>query len=447
MPVRARSLVLLLGIAFGLGQACPGPAAAQSCLCGTIADEFVAGRVGLVREWIVQIPFDSAGWKLEHVVAGDGLVVAQSGDGVVAAVRAGPAAAGAPRPGTLLWSHRLGTPGGPTAPAGIGSGLVTVVRDLGLIALDAETGVVAWERGLGGPPLGGATPNGDWVYVPTRGGKLLRLAVNPETPPVKALAIGGGGDRESSDVPEKRDPRSISTEGRLGATPLAYRDGVLWWNTSGTLVTLFRDTQGWRRHEFQLAGPVAGSPAVADKTIYVATTNGDLVKIVHERTGLRAMWRTTLGAVPAGGPLLAGDTLVVGLGADGVAAFSATSGVQLWQVPRMDRLLAIVGDRVWCHDAVGRLTALDLGTGLVREHVCIGCFTHSVVGGGPDHLVLASPRGLVASFRPRQAAMPAAPAAEAPAAEGQDGKAEPPAEEPGAEPAVEPADGEAGDAA
>jgi len=432
MPVRVRSLVRVVGIAFALGLACLRPAAAQSCLCGTVADEFVARRAGLVREWIVQIPFDSTGWKLAHVVAGDGLVVAQSTDGGVSAVQAGPAAAGGPRPGTLLWSVRLGTPGGPTAPAGIGSGLVTVVRDLGLFALDARTGVTTWQHRLGGPPLGGATPNGDWVYVPTRGGRLLRLAVNPEPPPVKALAIAAAArDRESSDVPEKRDPLALSTDGRLGATPLAYRDGALWWNTSGTLVTLFRDSLGWRRDEFALDAPVAGTPVVADKTIYVATTSGDLVRIKHERGGLRSTWRTTLGARPADGPLLSDDTLVLGLGADGVAAFSATSGEQRWLVPRMDRLLGIVGDRVWCHDAVGRLTALDLATGVVREHVCIGCFTQPVAGVGAGRLLLASPRGLVVSFAARPTATPAAPAAApAPAADGEPAAAEPAAEPP-----------------
>lgn len=62
-------------------------AAAQSCVCGGIADDTIAAHVGLDREWIVQVPFDSAAWRLAHVVVGEGLVVAQGGDGTVAAIR------------------------------------------------------------------------------------------------------------------------------------------------------------------------------------------------------------------------------------------------------------------------------------------------------------------------------------------------------------------------
>jgi hypothetical protein len=53
--------------------------AGGSLLCGTAGDELVAGRAGLVREWVVQVPFDSAGYRVENVSIGDGLVVATSG--------------------------------------------------------------------------------------------------------------------------------------------------------------------------------------------------------------------------------------------------------------------------------------------------------------------------------------------------------------------------------
>ena len=81
------------------------PACGQSCLCGTAADELVAARAGLVREWVVQVPFDSAAWRLEHVVAGESLVVAQGGDGTLAAIVT-TAVPGGPRPGTLRGPRR-----------------------------------------------------------------------------------------------------------------------------------------------------------------------------------------------------------------------------------------------------------------------------------------------------------------------------------------------------
>lgn len=80
---------------------------ARATVCGTAADEFIAAEVGLVREWIVQVPFDSAAWRLEHVVVGRDLVVAQSRDGGVAAIQSA-AVDGAPRPGSVLWHTRIG---------------------------------------------------------------------------------------------------------------------------------------------------------------------------------------------------------------------------------------------------------------------------------------------------------------------------------------------------
>ena len=88
-------------------------AAGQSLLCGTAGDDLVAARAGLTREWVVQVPFDSAGWRLEHVSIGDDLVVACSGDGGVHAIQASPSQNGSPRAGSVLWSQRVGTPGGP----------------------------------------------------------------------------------------------------------------------------------------------------------------------------------------------------------------------------------------------------------------------------------------------------------------------------------------------
>ena len=58
-------------------------------LYGTAADPFEADRVGLTREWIVQLPFDSDRYRLNQIDVGRWMVVAQSEDGLVHAVRSG----------------------------------------------------------------------------------------------------------------------------------------------------------------------------------------------------------------------------------------------------------------------------------------------------------------------------------------------------------------------
>ena len=71
-----------------------------------------------------------------------------------------------------------------------------------------------------------------------------------------------------------------------------------------------------------------------------------------------------------------------------------------------------MGGRAWLIDEVGRLTALDLSSGVRRLSLSLGCFTLPVVNNLTERLILASPEGLVASLAPP--APPAAPAAKRP---------------------------------
>ncbi|MFM9009541.1 MAG: PQQ-binding-like beta-propeller repeat protein, partial [Planctomycetota bacterium] len=124
---------------------------------------------------MIQIPFDSAGRQLESVTAGDDVVVACSSDGGVHAVQAAASAAGQPRPGSLLWSKRVGRPGGLGQSAGVGTSLVTVARDLDVHAFDAQTGVLRWTCPLGHASAAAAVPAGDNVYCPMSDDGLVRL--------------------------------------------------------------------------------------------------------------------------------------------------------------------------------------------------------------------------------------------------------------------------------
>ena len=158
----------------------PAVARAQGCLAGTAADEFTADRVGLVREWIVQVPYVANGSTLGEVVIGDGLVVAQTTDGTVHAIQSAPFGgsaaqpAGMALPGSLLWSQRVGAADGPVIPAGIGADLVMVSRGRDLQALERATGMPRWHRSLGHDASAGPAVIGDWVYAPSASGLMIR---------------------------------------------------------------------------------------------------------------------------------------------------------------------------------------------------------------------------------------------------------------------------------
>lgn len=81
-------LQIFLGLAIIIATASAFvPQVFAQSLQGTLADERVAASMGLDVEWILQLPFDSTQWRLQHVVIGDGLVVAQSTDGGVHAIK------------------------------------------------------------------------------------------------------------------------------------------------------------------------------------------------------------------------------------------------------------------------------------------------------------------------------------------------------------------------
>ena len=422
------------------------PVTGQSCLCGTVADEFEAARLGLEREWVVQVPFDSAAWRLEHVVVGDGLVVAQAADGGVAAIptRSVP---GEPRRGTVAWSYRLGHGVAPIEAAGIGPDLVTIARGRTLVAVDAATGETRWERPLRTVASSSAVPSAGWVYAPLDAGGILRF---PEDPTVKPAESDeekpAGADKAAGSVEEpgtgprpgeRLAPIEISSDGEVDFPPLAFRGGIVWCTVDGRMTALVRTPEADERFDFDLGAPASGSPVVAGDDVFVATKAGDVARITVSPRGLTANsgvfvvkgddgkdkevaftgWHTVIDEVPEGSPVVGGDAVVVSLGPSGLAAFAAETGELMWQEPATGRPLVITGDRVWCLETTGFLVARDLSTGARLGRLCLGCFTLPVINPKGERLVLASPGGLVVSLAPRRTVAPQPPVPQPPAAE------------------------------
>ncbi len=417
MPRLPLSLCGIVSLLFGL--AAP-PLAAQSCLCGTAADEFVAARAGLSREWVVQVPFDSAAWRLEHVVVGDGLVVAQGGDGIVAAISTA-ARPGRPRPGTVIWARRIGGEPAPLEPAGIGSDAVTIARGLQLTALDARTGRLLWERPLRTAASATAVPSGGWIYAPLDAGGIARFPVKPAAPELRIVDAPKGEGEPSP----RLGPLTISSDGEVDLTPLPFEGGLLWCTSDGLIIALLASGREWERlDEFRLGSPATGPPVEHEGNIFVATRARNLVRLATSPNGLAAYtgssknsagdtavfrgWQTITNGIPDGSPLVSSNAVVLSLGPSGIAAFSTVTGEPLWTIPSVGRPLAIAGDNLWCLEETGFLVARDLTNGDSRRRLRVGCFTLPVINPRGDRIVLASPGGLVVSLAPRQT-VPAEP--------------------------------------
>ena len=424
----------------------------QGCPCGTAADDRVAAAAGLVREWIVQVPFDAGAGRLENVVVGDGLVVAQSTGGSVHAILGSTPGAAGPRAGTVAWSRTIGDVNGHAWPPTVGSRLVVVATETDVHAIDRDTGAMLWERSTATTTAGAAVQSDGWVYAPLQTHRLLRLPADPlvpptptQPPPAAKPASDRRGGQPAPPVPtESLEPVSIDLGGNLDAWPVPMPGGVLWTTDAG-LISLERTPLNWIRHSLPESPPpswvrraafaLAGPPAVRDSTIFVTTPAGFVARIdlnAKNRPGLRTVWRTSLPDRATSGPFVTDAVVVVSLGPGGCAAFSAADGHELWRTDLVGIPVAGAAGAVWMIDSMERLTALDLATGSRRRSLGLGCFTLPVVNMLTERIVLASPQGLVACLAPPP--RPAAPAKPRPVSGGD----QPPAESGTADPDATP---------
>lgn len=407
------------------------PAAAEGCitgcLVGTAGDEFTADAVGLAREWIVQLPGVAGGTQLSQVVVGDGLTVAQTSDGMAHAIASATfpgstADPAAPRPGSLLWSLRAGDAAGPSLRAGIGRDAVALPHLGGVTMIERSTGQFRWQDSFGDLPSAGAAVIGDWVYVTTDVGKIHRFAARPLRQPAQDEAVAKAGDAKGKKAAKKKRKRIENLEpvaleqggdGRVDFAPTALADGVLWCTADGLLVTLQPTELDWQRLDFDLVNPPSGPPVTRDRSVFAATTAGDLARIDLPKSlqALDLVWHTVLPGPAVSGPFLAGDTLVVSLGEGGLAAYSAETGAELWRSCLTGTILAVGGSRIWLIDEVGRLSAVDLADGSAKESLCLGPFKLMVVNAVSDRLILASPNGTIVCLAPRGGSGSPTPAA------------------------------------
>lgn len=449
LPAALRQPLLLAVVVAGLipAGAVMAEGCITGCLAGTAGDEFTADAVGLAREWIIQLPGVAGGTQLSQVVVGDGLTVAQTTDGMAHAIASAPFAGGAaepaaPRAGSLLWSVRAGDSAGPSLRAGIGRDGVALPHLGGVTMVERATGQFRWQESFGDLPSAGAAVIGDWVYVTTDVSKIHRFAARPLRQPAAdgaaQAADGKKGDAKAKKTAKKKRQRIENLEplaleqggdGRVDFAATALAGGALWCTTDGLLVTLQPTEVNWQRLEFDLVNPPAGPPVTRDRSIFAATTAGDLARIDLPKSlkQLDLTWHTVLPGPAVTGPFLAGDTLVLSLGELGLAAYSAETGAELWRSCLKGTILAVGGSRIWLIDEVGRLSAVDLANGEPRESLCLGPFKLGIVNTVSDRLILASPHGTIVCLAPRGGSgspTPAAASAEPPATEDPAARAE-----------------------
>jgi outer membrane protein assembly factor BamB len=272
--------------------------------------------------------------------------------------------------------------------------------------IDSRTGFVFWKRRLPAPPSAGSLPVGDWVYVPLWDKTVYRLPVNPYRRPSDSDGEAGADSQTSSSNKLSLDPVRIKAHGFVEQQPSRFGEGVLWCTDHGRLTAIEPAEEGWERHEFFLHDNPNGPVLVSGTVVFAATEKGELARFEDATRGLRLTWRYLLETslhpnMPRPQIMLKNETLLVSLGAEGIAAHNAHNGERLWKTSLQGRFLACIGGHLWCYDIMNRITAIRLIDGKQDAWLCPGPFTIPVTNRSSERIILASPRGLLASLRPR----------------------------------------------
>jgi hypothetical protein len=235
---------------------------------------------------------------------------------------------------------------------------------------------------------------------------MYRLPVNPYRNQNSSDKEEGGDSSKNSSSQANLDPVRIKSHGLIEQQPLQFGDGVIWCTENGRLTAIEPAEKGWERHEFFLRDNPNGPVAVQGAVAFAATEKGELVRFEDAPGGLRLTWRflleTRLHPNQKRPQLMVHDEiLLVSLGEEGIAAHQSSTGERLWKTALQAEFLACIGSHLWCYDTQNRITAIRLRDGIEDAWLCPGPFTIPVTNRSSERLILASPRGLLASFRPR----------------------------------------------
>ena len=218
-----------------------------------------------------------------------------------------------------------------------------------LLALDAATGHVIWQRKLGRCIASSPAVTGDSVVVGV-------LAAPPQC------------DRDVPSSVAAFDVRTGRTlwrhhSGPVEASPLAVGGNVIVGSWDGRLLALDAAT-GALRWSFGTHGPIKAGAALAGRNAIVGSYDGSLYALDARTGALR--WSTAVGARFYATPTVSGDRIIDATTDGIVRAFDAGSGKEVWtrSIGRFAySAAAVAGDRAYIGSYDHRLYALDVQTG------------------------------------------------------------------------------------
>jgi outer membrane protein assembly factor BamB len=254
------------------------------------------GYVPLKDGHLVAVTLDTgvAKWMVDIATTltpatGDGLVFVVTEDGI----RALDAATG-----KVKWTTPL--PGGAAAPLYWDTSWLLASTPAGdLAAFRASDGTLVWRQQLGAPLATAPAPALDRIYLSLTDGRLL------------ALSLATGQTAWTQKIPGK-------------VAGLLALDDQLVFGTTENFVHSLNVVNGHQRWKWRVGGDVIGIPIADNKRIYF-TARDNLLRAVDRKSG-NLKWKAPLPSRPASGPFRFADVVVVPSVSTALATFDAVTG-------------------------------------------------------------------------------------------------------------------------
>ena len=237
--------------------------------------------------------------------------------------------------GTIRWRREVATPLTPAT----GEGLVFIVTDATIEALDARTGEVRWRAPLAGGAAVALHYDTGWLLASTPAGDLVALRASDGQPvwrrQLGAPLSGAPGPALDRLYLPLRDNRLVSVlladgeivwERTLPArvTALLALDDQLVVGTAGKRLMSLDLRSGRERWAWTVGGDISGIPLADEKRIYFAARDNVLRAVDRGSGNLR--WKANLPSRPAGGPLRLPDVVMMPLVSNEIQGFELETG-------------------------------------------------------------------------------------------------------------------------
>ena len=242
------------------------------------------------------------------------------------------------------WDFVLSTPAVAGDRLFVGSGNGEV------IAVEAGTGAVLWRHRTAGRVRSSPTVAGGVVYAGSFDGHLYALDAATGAQRWKFATEGTKLDSEEAGF----DRRSIQS------SPAVTADQVVFGARDGSFYGVDRATGAQRWRSDHGMPWVIASPAVAEGTAVVGSSDGRFVTAVDLATG-EERWRSRTGSNQMSSAAIAGGVVVVGDFAGAVLGLDLASGRELWRFLAGDGVFSsplVAGGTIYVGSDDGKLYAL-----------------------------------------------------------------------------------------